>query len=203
MKQVCFHAMGSQMLAVVDSDAPDAVHLLEQVPSWFEQWEQILSRFRFDSELSCLNRSAGHPFLVSQVLWEVFHAAREMETWTGGLVRPTVLNAMLQAGYDRSFELILEKAGGAVKELALPDPSTAIGWDATQRSLLLPLTVNLDFGGFAKGWAARQAMERLATAGPALMDGAETLHPVDPVRMEAHGRWAFATHSIPKRIPIS
>jgi thiamine biosynthesis lipoprotein len=171
MNQIEFHAMGSRMLAVVDSNSVPAARLLEQIPGWFEEWENILSRFRSESELSRLNRSTGMPVAVSQTLWEVFHASRAAETWTDGLVRPTVLDALLQAGYDRSFDFIptsVARASAAV--LDLPDLSTAVGWDESTRSLFLPESVHLDFGGVAKGWSAQQAMIRLAEAGPALVD---------------------------------
>jgi thiamine biosynthesis lipoprotein len=174
MKKIEFHAMGSRMLAAIDSNTAAAEHAIEQVPGWFEEWEQILSRFREDSELSRLNRSDGHPFVVSPILWEVFHASREMETWTRGLVRPTVLDALLQAGYDRSFEMIpdfgISGADLMLDELTLPSLATAIGWDAATHSLELPPAVHLDFGGLAKGWCAQRALERLAVCAPALVD---------------------------------
>jgi thiamine biosynthesis lipoprotein len=171
MKRLEFHAMGSRMLAVVDSPSPAAGRLLQRVPGWFEEWEQALSRFRFDSELSRLNRSAGRPMPVSETLWEVFQAAREIELETGGLVRPTVLDALTRAGYDRSFELLPAAGAPAAAEGPdLPDLATAVGWEESTRSLCLPETVHLDFGGVAKGWAAEQAAGRLGRSGPALVD---------------------------------
>jgi thiamine biosynthesis lipoprotein len=163
--------MGSRMLALLDSSSPAAGSLLQSVPEWFESWEQALSRFRLDSELSYLNHSEGRPVPVSDTLWEVFHAAREAETYTGGLVRPTVLDALIQAGYDRSFDL-LPAIGhpSATGLLELPDLATAISWDQATQSLCLPEGVHLDFGGVAKGWAAMKAAQRLGRFGPALVD---------------------------------
>jgi thiamine biosynthesis lipoprotein len=171
MNQIEFHAMGSRMLAMVDSNSIPAEHLLNQVPVWFEEWENVLSRFRLDSELSRLNRSTGMPVAVSQTLWDVFHGSCAAETWTDGLVRPTVLDALLQAGYDRSFDFMptsVSMASSAI--LNLPDLSTAVGWDESTHSLFLPESVHLDFGGMAKGWSAQQAAIRLAEVGPALVD---------------------------------
>jgi thiamine biosynthesis lipoprotein len=42
--------------------------------------------------------------------------------------------------------------------------------DAAMRSVALPAAVRLDLGGIAKGWAADQAVRRLAAHGPALVD---------------------------------
>ncbi len=163
--------MGSRMLAVVDDPSPAAQEALEQVPVWFEAWEQALSRFRPESELSRLNRSLGRPVRVSRTLWDVFQAARLAEKFTAGLVTPTVLDAVLAAGYDRSFEL-LAPAGIDFPVLSpvLPDLDTAVGWDAPTRTLILPDSVRLDLGGIAKGWAAQRAAQRLSRHGPALVD---------------------------------
>lgn len=171
MKRIEFHAMGSRMLAVVDSASPRAEKVLNQVPAWFEEWEQALSRFRTDSELSRLNRSGGRPVRVSDTLWEVFHATREAERFTAGLVTPTVLDALLEAGYDRSFELLPPVQTADLETiLKLPDLSTAISWDGPARTLTLPESVHLDLGGIGKGWAAQNAVKRLSTYGSALVD---------------------------------
>jgi thiamine biosynthesis lipoprotein len=171
MKRIEFHAMGSRMLAVLDNDSPEMESVLTRVPEWFETWEQVLSRFRPESELSQLNRSAGRPFSVSKTLWEVFHAARQAERFTGGMVSPTVLDALLQAGYDRSFELLPAIQTAPPDEThSLPDLSDVIAWDAPTRTLILPESVHLDLGGIAKGWAAQNAAKRLSRYGPALVD---------------------------------
>src|SRR5438128_11842359 len=89
-----FRAMGSNMLALLQSDAAFAGESLAQVPGWFEGWEQQLSRFRPDSELSLLNNSAGRPVQVSPELWEVLQLVMVAAEDTNGLVTPAVLNAL-------------------------------------------------------------------------------------------------------------
>jgi thiamine biosynthesis lipoprotein len=59
IKKITFTAMGSQMMAALEVDPEQAEIILPQVPQWIEEWEQSLSRFRPDSELSRLNRSQG------------------------------------------------------------------------------------------------------------------------------------------------
>ncbi len=171
MPRVEFHAMGSRMLAILEAEASEAENVVLRVPDWFEEWEQALSRFRFDSELSRLNRSNGRPVKVSQILWEVFHTALEAERVTGGLVTPKILDSMIEAGYDRSFETLPgEQTSHSPKLFPAADISTAIGWDEATHTLNLPVTIHLDFGGIAKGWAAHCAAQRLAGYGPALVD---------------------------------
>jgi thiamine biosynthesis lipoprotein len=171
MNSIEFHAMGCRMMAVVDNESPAAESALKNLPVWFEDWEQVLSRFRFDSELSRLNRSAGQSVEVSETLAEVFQAARRAENFTGGLVRPTILDALIDAGYDRSFDLMSAARVTAPEAgLALPHLTTVIDWDASTRTLFLPEFGHLDFGGVAKGWATGQAVDRLKQFGPTLVD---------------------------------
>ncbi len=164
-----FYAMGCQMLAVVDtSNVPHALH---QVPDWFESWEQVLSRFQPESELSRLNGSVSQPVRVSDTLWDVFCAALTAEAQTGGLVTPTVLDALLQAGYDRSFDILpRQQTCSAAPVWTAASLLDTLAWDTQSQTISRPSGVHLDMGGIAKGWAAHQAMERLKESGPALMD---------------------------------
>lgn len=171
MKQVEFHAMGSRMQALLDSNLSAAENALAQVPVWFEQWEQSLSRFRPGSELNRLNRSNGRPQVVSQTLWDVFLAARQAELESSGLVRPTLLDAMLMAGYDRSFDSLLPNDHGISPMPSETQPMAAdVSLDPATRSLSLPDDVRLDLGGVAKGWAGSQVVDRLKQFGPALVN---------------------------------
>ena len=163
--------MGTEMLAVIESSMLSQA--LPAVTRWFEEWEQVLSRFRYDSELTRLNQIHERPVQVSEVLWDVFQAARKAEQMTNGLVTPTVLNAMIDAGYDRPFDDLIDLdppgAGSVEISAALLKEISAHEAD---RTITLPSGIGLDFGGVAKGWAAHQAMERLQVEGPALVDAA-------------------------------
>jgi thiamine biosynthesis lipoprotein len=164
-----FHAMGCEMLAAVDHESAPA--LLAHVPDWFEEWEQALSRFRYDSELTRLNQIHERPVQVSDVLWDVLQTARKAERLTEGLVTPTLLDAILEAGYDRPFEVLPHQTTNRLAPvLTVPQPLTAIAMDSAARTVTLPSGMSLDFGGSAKGWAAHQAMKRLQAEGPALVN---------------------------------
>lgn len=165
-----FNAMGCHMSALVDSPSAQAPELLQHVPQWFEEWEQALSRFREDSELSRLNRSAGWPVQVSATLWEVFQAALEAEQASCGVVTPTILEALAAAGYDRSFEQVTHAHTFQPVGLLEPvSPLAEVAWDESDHTLCMPPGLRLDFGGVAKGWAAHQAMKRLAALGLPVM----------------------------------
>jgi FAD:protein FMN transferase len=166
-----FHAMGCEMLAVIDREiqAPS----LQHVPAWFEEWEQILSRFRIDSELTRLNQTHERPVRVSETLWDVFQAAHNADLRTGGLVTPTLLDSIIEAGYDRPFDALTHQTSFApTPVLTTQPPLTAVAVNESTRTITLPTGIGLDFGGVAKGWAAHQAMKRLQAEGPALIDAA-------------------------------
>src|SRR5689334_18768474 len=106
MRQHEFRAMGCQMLAALDTEAPAATEWLADVPSWFAEWERKLSRFRDDSELAELNRHSGGPAQVSDILWDVIKTALQAAQRSHGLVTPTILAELELAGYDCSFDMI-------------------------------------------------------------------------------------------------
>ena len=169
MECIEFRSMGCQMLAVLDSESGTASERLALVPEWFAVWEQRLSRFREDSELSQLNAKPGVPVHVSPVLWDVLQTAILAARVSGGLVVPTMLEALEAAGYDRSFDAL--PLTGILQRPASP----AGGWreiklDPGSRSARIPEGIRLDLGGIAKGWAADRAARRLAAQGACLVD---------------------------------
>ncbi|MFE3187885.1 FAD:protein FMN transferase [Nocardia sp. NPDC059240] len=72
--------------------------------------DMACSRFRADSEVRALARSAGQPVGVSALLAEHVRAALIAARETGGDVDPTVGAAMNGLGYDRDFSLLLPAA---------------------------------------------------------------------------------------------
>jgi thiamine biosynthesis lipoprotein len=171
--RIDFHAMGCEMVAGLDTPETSTPEDLAHVPALFEDWEQHLSRFRESSELSAVNRSAGKPTQVSDVFAEVFEAALDAEQLSGGLVTPVLLDPLVQAGYDRSFDLLPREQDLGYTDSILCIPRLSeVDWDASTHTICLPPDLHLDFGGVAKGWAAQQSAERLSKQGPALVDAA-------------------------------
>lgn len=170
--------MGSRMLAVVENQNDDPPFALGDVPVWFEEWEQVLSRFRSDSELCRLNIQSGTPVEVSPILWEVFQASLNADRLTGGLVSPLILDALVHAGYDRSFDALLDhsrqsfdglESAGLMEMIVSPALLQDVSVNHTSHTIELPRGVRLDFGGVAKSWSAHRAAEKLKAAGPTLI----------------------------------
>ena len=72
--------------------------------------ETALSRFDPSSDLSAgSNRDAGSWVTVDERLAEAIRLALNARIATGGRFDPTILPALVAAGYDRSFELLEER----------------------------------------------------------------------------------------------
>jgi thiamine biosynthesis lipoprotein len=175
MEEILFRAMGCEIFCGVDSEHPRVRERLARVPAMFEAWEQTLSRFRADSELSQLNARAGQTIRVSDTLWRVLELARRAEEISGGLVVPTVLDALIAAGYDRSFDNLREANLPMSRPSTFSETSKVLdgSWQlhpATHSVTLAPDT-HLDLNGVAKGWAVEQTARYLGELGPALVDG--------------------------------
>jgi thiamine biosynthesis lipoprotein len=169
MRSLEFHAMGSRMLVAVDTAA--AAERIDRVPLWLRTWEACLSRFQPDSELAALNRAGGEPFAVSEVLWDALQAALRAEHFSDGLVKPTLAPWLEAAGYDRTFEAVLDIPTSSATVLAPPVRArTEILLDAKRRCVTLAEGYQLDLGGTAKGWAADVATHRLEPLGSCLVD---------------------------------
>jgi len=155
--------MGTEVELLADADD---VSLLADIEAEFRRLETVLSRFRSDSELSRLNEAgAGY---VGPELLEVIELALAARAASGGRFDPTVHDAVVAAGYDRSFELLVAEGAGATPERPRVGGKVAI--DRAAGHVTLEHGYRLDLGGIAKGWAADRALAVLANAGPALVN---------------------------------
>jgi thiamine biosynthesis lipoprotein len=119
--------------------------------------DRACSRFRDDSELTRLNRSAGRRVRVSPLLCEVLAAAVRAAEATDGLVDPTVGRALRLAGYDRTFRLVAARDGTAfaARFESAPVPGwRAVELDVAGSSVRVPPGTELDLGATAKALAA-------------------------------------------------
>jgi thiamine biosynthesis lipoprotein len=142
---------------------------IEVVKEIFVRLNDRFTRFRNDSELSRVNATAGAWTPVSTEFAGLLSTSLAAAEETDGLFDPTILPALLSAGYDRDFDEIIAGA-----RLALNPPTPCGRWRdviLVDERLRLPSGVALDFGGIAKGWAADLAAEAAARHLPwALMD---------------------------------
>ncbi|MBK5287661.1 MAG: FAD:protein FMN transferase [Acidimicrobiia bacterium] len=127
--------------------------------------EQLWSRFLPASEVSRANANAGHPTPISRDTELLL--ARAIEAWdrTDGRFDPTVLPALIAAGYDRPFSELDRDATVEIRATG-PSPGCA-DIVLRQNSVTLPRGVAIDPGGIGKGLAADLAVDLVMTAGAA------------------------------------
>jgi thiamine biosynthesis lipoprotein len=157
-----FRAMGTEVELLVDADEAGAA--LEAAEAEFHRLEQVLSRFRPDSQLSELNERGSLD--AGPDLARVVELALDARERTGGRFDPTVHDAIVRAGYDRSFDELPEDGPGAPAAVAPCLGSARIELGRIE----LDPGVRLDLGGIGKGYAAECAAMVLATAGPCLVN---------------------------------
>lgn len=126
--------------------------------------DEACSRFRADSELCMLERSAGQWAAISPLLTAAISVALGAAAVTGGDLDPTVGGAMRELGYDRTFDHV-PPTGPPVRMGIRRWPSwQRIRFDPQNRRIMLPPGIGLDLGATAKAWAADRAAAKLAAA---------------------------------------
>lgn len=163
MERRTFPAMGTQVELLLDTQpGAESSDALDRAEGEFGRLEALLSRFRPDSELSALNRrgllEAG-PELV-----EVTRLALEGRERTHGLFDPTVHDAVIAAGYDRTFEELPADGPAVVPQRC--------GGDIRMHGSRIELEpgFRLDLGGIAKGYAVDRVARMLVGTAPCLVN---------------------------------
>jgi thiamine biosynthesis lipoprotein len=152
-----FPALGTTAVLVVAE--PSALEPAQRVlEAELTAVDAACSRFRPDSELVLLNRSAGTRVPVGDRLLNAIRVSLDVAELTDGLVDPTVGRTLRLAGYDRTFAELRLRDGRLVRASFPP----VAGWrsvelDAVRRSVRLPAGVELDLGATAKALAADRA----------------------------------------------
>jgi FAD:protein FMN transferase len=166
-----FQAVGTTCSAAVTvrpGDERRARRALAAARAEVAACEVALSRFRPDSDLSRLNAAGGRWTGVDHRLVDALALSLRARTDTSGRFDPTVLPALVAAGYDASFEQLVER---------LPRPSA--GWRAGARIEIdreacrarLEQGTAVDLGGIGKGFAAERALDAMQDAWPGITGG--------------------------------
>jgi thiamine biosynthesis lipoprotein len=164
LTELSFPAMGTTVRLLASPGAP-----LHEARTLIEDLEARLTRFDPDSELSRLNADPASVHVTSRLVAGAVAAALTAAERSGGLVDPTLLGAIEEAGYSESradarpASLFAAIRVAPPRRPAAPSPGTA--WRAISvagREVRRPPGVRLDLGGSAKGFAADRAAGTLA-----------------------------------------
>lgn len=171
-----FEVMGTRAhLLVVDGSAD----LLRDARRFVEELEDHWTRFRPDSDVSRLNDAEGAWTPVHPDTLVLLDRARTGWQVTDGRFDPTVLPAVLAAGYDTTFAAVAEREDPPrANGCAVPGPGGAMSpgiWaapglgglqlDRTGQRARLPRGAAVDPGAIGKGLAADLVVERLLGRG--------------------------------------
>jgi thiamine biosynthesis lipoprotein len=179
-----FTAMNTLVEVLVYGRNATQPFVVEQL---FREAEQRMSRFLPDSELSRFNATGDQAVTLSPELFDALEAALAAAWATGGLFDPTLLDDLVAAGYDRSFEHIVERAQfrwSAPADLHDAPQVTRrrlvsyanVQLDRARRQAMKPSALRLDLGGMGKGWTVDRAAELLLGEGPFLVNAGGDLY---------------------------
>jgi thiamine biosynthesis lipoprotein len=160
--------MGSTVHIVVTGNPAVLDGAIERAIDLIEHLESRWSRFRPDSDVSRLNATTdGRPVTVAPETLLLVERAVEAWRQTNGRFDPTVLRAIVTAGYDRDFDAItsghpaptapgVPTAPTATVDLPPDLDAGCVGivFDLDRRTIALPRGIGFDPGGLGKGLAA-------------------------------------------------
>jgi FAD:protein FMN transferase len=170
-----FRAMGSDVRLLIDPPltrtAPPPEAAGERAMAFVEDFAARLSRFRGDSELTALNRDPRESVPASMLLRAAARAGVWAAQHSGGLVDPTLVGALEDAGYSGSLEdrepAPLREALAKAPPRRAARPNAAARWkliavDDAAGTITRPPGLSLDTGGTGKGLCADALAHRLA-----------------------------------------
>lgn len=155
-----FRCMGTEMLVLGPGGSEWSqafVRAARRVEEVFADANDRFTRFSPDSELSRVNTRAGAWTQVSPEFATLLRVSLQGAAETGGLFDPTVLPALMAAGYDRdfaearSFSPKAFSGGGRWRDVEVDGDLVRF-----------PSEAALDFGGIGKGWAVDLAESAVA-----------------------------------------
>lgn len=159
-----FDCMGTRIGFWIDAAATtSAFAAINAGERLLHDFDRRLSRFREDSELCRLNADPREVVEVSSLLTRLVAASCDAARRSGGLVDPTLVDAIENAGYRGSLAGItpapLAEALAANPPVARAQPNPAAHWreievDVAERVIRRPRGVRIDSGGCGKGLAA-------------------------------------------------
>ncbi len=154
--------------------------LTNDIQQRLADWEHIFSRFDDSSELMRLNNRGDQWSEVSSELFEVLQRAIHFVSKTQGLVTPTLLHPLWDAGYKHSFETLPKMSVPSLPVTSVSTPTNVQDTTSAnhanqqiegiqlrqladrQHQVYLPAGMALDLNGYVKGWCAMQLAENIS-----------------------------------------
>jgi thiamine biosynthesis lipoprotein len=155
-------AMGCDVHLVVVTDG-DGTTVLDALVARLDHLERRWSRFLPDSDVRTLARAGGEPLRVEADTRLLVERMKVACTATHGWYDPTVGQALVDLGYDRTFTLL--GATRAVRTPAGPPGRGTADIVVEDGTVTVPAGVLLDAGSIGKGLAADLLLDVARDAG--------------------------------------
>jgi thiamine biosynthesis lipoprotein len=155
-------AMGGGV-EIVLVDAPEG--LAAWAAAELGRCERSWSRFLPDSELSRCNRSPADVVAASPRLLAAVTRALVLWGATAGRFDPTVLDALVELGYDRTFAEVRDGPPRTRTRWTAVPGAASVTVDVAAGTIVRPAGVHLDLGGVGKGLAADLVAQGLVDRG--------------------------------------
>ncbi|WP_034725864.1 FAD:protein FMN transferase [Calidifontibacillus oryziterrae] len=161
-----FRAMDTEV-EIAGTSLTDLKGIETELEAWFDQFENICSRFRDNSELSNLNQSPKKTVIFTHpILYDVLQMAVNYMYKTDYYFNPFLGSAIKALGYNKTFTEIRDCMD--VKKV-----SYQYELPVTESIILLPELCGvikesddeIDLGGIAKGWSVDRISEKVRTLG--------------------------------------
>ena len=169
-----FKCMGCEVRIVVgvalSSDLVPPAEAVGDAEEWLREFDASLSRFKPESELSCLNADERSEVPASALLCAAVSAGVWAAEQTDGLLDPTLVDQLEAAGYatsraDSEPVSIAEALSAAPpRQPAHPNPHSRwreLRVDMERNVISRPPGLRFDTGGIGKGLAADALARRL------------------------------------------
>jgi thiamine biosynthesis lipoprotein len=163
-----FRAMGTDCAIIVTTPIWEGANARRALLAALDEvgaQEAALSRFDTASELSALNAASGRWVRVSDRLFRAVATAEAARRDTAGRYDPTVLPAVIAAGYDASYDKLRPRDAGSIAGWSA---GAAIELDPTGPRIRLAPGASVDLGGIGKGQTAALAVRAMYDAWPEL-----------------------------------
>jgi FAD:protein FMN transferase len=172
---ITFDAMGSKIRLLIgeplEAGVTDPADAAARARDYVRAFDERLSRFRPDSELCALNADERREIPASPLLCSAVAAGLWAAQRSGGLVDPTLVGPLEEAGYGKSMKdatpAPLAEALASIGERrpAAPDPQAhwrTVRVDPRAGLIRRPPGVRIDTGGSGKGLCADALAHMLA-----------------------------------------
>ncbi len=151
--------MGSQVVIEITGSPEHLEHAQRRLIELEQRW----SRFRPSSDITRCNTTRGLPVTVHADTRTLVRHGIQAWKLTGGRCDPSVVDAMIANGYDRSFAEIGTATAPPMHQVARGCGDIVV--DDAMESITMPHDVGFDPGAIGKGLAADILVEEVLAAG--------------------------------------